>query len=635
MPRQVISTSGNSGIGAPCFNAQALIQAKCLFWRVGFPSGAPSPSPQDSAMKRMFARHLATFGAIFALGLGAISPCAAADDDVPEATDEASAATEVSEPLSVALPPQELSEEILFHLLVGEVAASRRQYTLSAQTYIDLARQTRDPRLARRAAEIAFTARDLELARAATRIWSETDPGSKDAQRLLDSVLHGNLTPLDGVETQLSRALAQRPDKLGANLLGLAHTLSWVENKVAAMELVFRLTTPYLDHPEAYFARAQAAAIANRANEALAAIDLALAARPDWEPALLLKAQLLINAGAAVDASKLVESVLARHPDSRTLKLAYARSLAAARQFEAALDAFRAVLDDSPDDGEALYAVALLTLDLGKHAEAEPLLLKVLEGGHPQADAIRIQLGQIAAARGDHAAARKWFEAVGPGRYTLEARVRNARSLAQQGQLKEARRLLQQPVDTPEEHQRLVLAEAQLLTEAGQGQDAYALVDAALVTDPDNADLLYETAMLAERIGLFEVMEGRLRKLIALHTDHAHALNALGYSLADRGLRLEEAEDLISRALEITPKDAFILDSKGWVKFKRGDLEGARTALEEAYAIRTDAEIAAHLGEVLWLLQLNDDARRVLDEAATAHPDNTVLQETIRRLYQP
>jgi Flp pilus assembly protein TadD len=141
--------------------------------------------------------------------------------------------------------------------------------------------------------------------------------------------------------------------------------------------------------------------------------------------------------------------------------------------------------------------------------------------------------------------------------------------------------------------------------------------------------------MLADRIGLHEAMEGRLRKLIALHPGHAHALNALGYSLADRGIRLEEAEDLITRALELTPKDAFILDSKGWVKFKRGDLEGARAALEEAYAIRTDAEIAAHLGEVLWRLQRNDDARRVLDEAAVAHPDNTILQETIRRLYQP
>jgi tetratricopeptide (TPR) repeat protein len=593
-------------------------------------------------MKRIFARHLATFGVIFALALAAVPPCAAADDDVPEAADETSAdVTETIEtsaagdPPSVALPPQELSEEILFHLLVGEIAAARKQFTLSAQTYIDLARQTRDPRLARRATEIAFAAHDLELARAATQIWSETDPQSQDARRLLDSVLRGNLTPLDGVETQIARALAQRPDKLGANLLGLAHTLAWVENKVAAMELVFHLTTPYLNHPEAYFARAQAAAIANRGNEALAAIDLALAARPDWEPALLLKAQLLINAGAAADASKLVENVLARHPDSRTLKLAYARSLAAGQQFEAALSAFRAVLDDTPDDGEALYAVALLTLDQGKPAEAEPLLLKALEGGHPQADAIRIQLGQIAANRGDHAAARKWFAAVSTGRYALEARVRSARSLAQEGQLKEARHLLHQQADTPEDRQRLILADAQLLTEAGQGQEAYALVDAALATAPDNADLLYETSMLAERIGLFEVMEGRLRKLIALHPDHAHALNALGYSLADRGLRLEEAEELITRALEITPKDAFILDSKGWVKFKRGDLEGARAALEEAYAIRTDAEIAAHLGEVLWLLKLNDDARRVLDTAAATHPDNTVLQETIRRLYQP
>jgi tetratricopeptide (TPR) repeat protein len=595
-------------------------------------------------MKRTLVRHLAALGAIFALGLAAPFPCAA--DDPPAATDSPATAESVpdddadvdadaGEAPSVPLPAQELSEEILYHVLLGEIAGARRQLDLSARTYIDLARRTRDPRLARRATEIAFAARDLELAQTAARIWSETDPQSKDASRLLASVLRGDFVPLDDVEAEIARMLAQYPGNLAANLLGLNHAFARIENKSAAQGAIFRLTEPYLAHPEAYVARAQAAAIARHPMEALGAIDAALMLRPDWEPALLLKAQVLIASGAAAEGSKLVGVVLARHPDNRELRLTYGRSLAAARRYEDSLAVFRALLDETPADGEALYAAALLSLELDDQAAAETLLIRALEIHHPMADAIRLQLGQITEARGEHVAARKWFDAVGPGQFAIEARIRSARSLAREGRLDEARALLRRQADGGEDRQRLLTTEAYLLAEAGKAREAYALVDAALAKDPDNVDLLYETAMLAERGGMFEIMEGRLRKLIALHPEHAHAYNALGYSFADRGIRLEEAETLISRALELAPRDAFILDSKGWVRFKRGDLDGARAALEDAYSIRTDAEIAAHLGEVLWLLERTDDARQIFDKALSAHPDNTLLQETIRRLYLP
>ncbi|MDR2032703.1 MAG: tetratricopeptide repeat protein [Azoarcus sp.] len=533
------------------------------------------------------------------------------------------------------LPAQELTAEVLHDLLLAEIAGARGQLDLAAQTYLDLARKTRDPRIARRATQIAFAVRDSRLITEASRLWNEIAPQSGEARQLLENIARGHSDLLDNVQNMLARALAQEPDKLPLNLLELNRALARAEDREASRTIVYTLTEPYLAYPEAHFARAQASAISRRLAEAANEIDRALEMRPDWQPALLIKAQILLETDAGAEASQLLEGALGRNPGNRELRLAYARSLVASRQLEAARAEFNTLLEAAPGDRDLLYAVALLSIELGDPATAEPLFTKVIEAGHPQADMIRIQLGNIADERGAHAAARKWYDAVGPGSHAAEARIRSARSLAKEGRLGQARRLLAEAADPdPDVRRRFRLAEAQLLADAGRAREAYNLVDRILREQPDDSDLLYESAMFADRAGLYEVLEGRLRKLIALHPDHAHAYNALGYSLADRGIRLEEAERLIARALELAPRNAFILDSMGWVLFKRGDLANALKQLEEAYALRTDPEIAAHLGEVLWRLDRNDDARRILDEALAAYPDSALLQQTARRLYK-
>ncbi|MDR0717229.1 MAG: tetratricopeptide repeat protein [Azoarcus sp.] len=556
---------------------------------------------------------------------------AAAGDDAIDGGSGASASFAAAE-----LPPQELTPEVLHDFLLAEIAGARGQLDLAAQTYLDLARKTRDPRIARRATQIAFAARDSRLITEASRLWSEIAPQSGEARQLMENIARGHSDILDNVQNMLARVLAQDPDKLAVNLLELNRALARAEDREASRAIIYKLTEPYLAHPEAHFARAQASAISRQLTEAAGAIDRALELRPDWQPALLMKAQILIETDAEAEASQLLEGALDRNPGNRDLRLAYARSLVASRQFEAARAEFNILLEAAPGDRDLLYAVALLSIELGDPATAESLLTKAIEAGHPQADMLRIQLGKIADERGAHAAARKWYDAVGPGNHAAEARIRSAQSLAKEGRVDQARRLLANAADPdPDIRRRFLLAEAQLLADAGRAREAYNLVDRVLREQPDDSDLLYESAMLAERIGMHEVLEGRLRKLIALHPDHAHAYNALGYSLADRGIRLEEAERLIARALELAPENAFILDSMGWVLFKRGDLAGALKQLEEAYALRTDPEIAAHLGEVLWRLERNDDARRILDEALAAHPGNTLLQQTTRRLYKP
>lgn len=552
--------------------------------------------------------------------------------DIPGADIDAEDASVIESPGE--FPAQELSAETLQDFLLAEIAASRGQFRESAQAYITLARKTRDPRIAHRAAYIATHSKDSQLTAEAARLWVEVAPDSKEARQFANYVEHGHSPSIDKVRDVLAQTLAQNPGKLAPNLLGLNRALSRAENKDVTRNLIYRVTEPYLTYPEAHFARAQAALIAKRPMEATGALDRALELRANWLPALMLKAHILVEAGAVDQANAMLKAAVGHEPGNRELRIAYARSLITANKFAAARDEFSILLVATPNDRDLLYTVAMLSAEIDDIATAEPMLKKVLALGHPQADLVRLQLGNIAVGRGEYAAARKWFDSVSPGGHTAEARIRSARSLVKEGRLEQARKLLRN-APNPDTQRRYLFAESQLLVEAGRARLAFDLIEKALREHPDDNDLLYESAMLADRISQYEIMEVRLRKLIALAPEHAHAYNALGYSLAERGLRLEEAEKLIARALEILPKDPFILDSMGWVRFKRGDLPGALELLEQAHGIRADPEISAHLGEVLWLLNRGDEARRILDAAQTANPDNEPLRKTIHRLYPP
>jgi tetratricopeptide (TPR) repeat protein len=535
-------------------------------------------------------------------------------------------------PPEVKLPDLDLTPSLLYRFLLAEIAGQRGRLGDSATLHLEIARETRDPRIARRAAEIGLHARRTDIALEAARIWREADPDSPQARQTLISLLAAEGRH-DELGDMVAALLVAEPAHLAQNLTHLNRLFARMRDRKAARALVDRLTEPHLERAEAHYARAVAAHEAGDPPAALAAIRRARELRPDWENAALAQAQMTTDRAAAM---ALLDDFVAAYPKAREARLAYARALVNDKRYAEARRHFRVLLElgaaDPAKNGDIVFAVAVLSLQLDDAAAAEPYLRKLVEIDHPEADKARFYLGQIAAEGKRWDEALQWFDQVGHGEHYLNARLHAANVLAKQDRLDAARRhLAETEAATPRERVQLLLGEAQLLRDANRNADAHAVLAAALEKDPDQPELLYETALLAEKLGRPDELESRLRRLIELRPDHAHAHNALGYSLADRNIRLDEARMLIERAVELAPNDPFILDSQGWVLFRLGQAEAALDALQRAFGIRADPEIAAHLGEVLWAIGRRDEARATWDKARRAHPANEVLAETIKR----
>lgn len=568
------------------------------------------------------------FALVFPLLLGACAqtggkqPVAAASADQPEPV--------VVAPRVPPLPDVELTRQITYQLLLGEVAAQRGELGLSASAYMDLAQSTRDPRIAKRAAEIAAFSRQSEVALQAAQLWLELDPESVQARQMLSGLLVNANRPQE-LEPQLVALLAQEGSQIGESLLRLNRVLGRLSDKAEAMRMVERLTEPYLTLPEAHFARAQAAMVAREPKRALESAILANELRPEWEAGLLLRAQATAESDQ-VAARKLMERHLKRYPDAREVRMQFARLLVAERDYAGARKQFEILLGGAPDNADVVFAVGVLAMQTQDYKGAQGYFTKLLDMRYQDPNLVKLYLAQLAEELKENEDALNWYQQVGQGDHYLGAQGRYVLLLSRMGRIEDARAHLRQLADRPGgSKSRSAMLEFQLLRDANRGDEAAAVLEAALAAEPDQPELLYETAMLAERDNRIEIAEQRLRRLIEVKPDHAHAYNALGYSLAERNIRLEEAQTLIAKGLELAPDDPFILDSMGWVMFRRGDLNGALTYLERAFSIRPDPEIAAHLGEVKWLLGQKDDAVKLWRAVAAQHPDNAALESTIKR----
>lgn len=531
------------------------------------------------------------------------------------------------------LPVLELTDAILYEYLLAEIAGQRGNIGLSAQAYADLAKRTRDPRVARRAAEIALFARMNRAALDSARIWQETDPKSGRARQALVGLLIAN-NQFDEALPHIRNMLSAPGADIEAIFAQLGRTLSGSPDKAGALRLVRSLAEAYPTLPQAHVAVAQAALAASDEALALAEVRRARELRSDWDVAALMEAQIVQPRSNGL-ALEVLKRFLDQYPGSREVRLNFARTLVAEKRYDESRAQFQELMKAFPDDAEVVYAVGLLSMQLRDLTQAEANFRRLLELDFHDKDQVRMYLGQIAEEQKRLDDALQWYDQITEGDQYLMARIRHAQIVARQGKLADARAWLQaSDVRNPQQRIQLILSEAQLMRDANDPKGAFDLVNGMLDRMPNDPDLLYEQSMLAERIDRLDVMESSLRKLIELRPDNAHAYNALGYSLADRSLRLPEARTLIERALQLAPNDAFIIDSMGWVLFRQGQVKEAIVQLQRAFSLRPDAEIAAHLGEVLWVSGDRAAAEKILQDAAAKFPDNDVLQKTLQRLRQ-
>ena len=525
-----------------------------------------------------------------------------------------------------------LTDQILYQYLISEIAAQRGRAGLALKGMIDLAQRTRDPRLARRAAEIAFQSRQMDDALEATTLWLEFETDSSVARQALTAV-SGNLGTLESAKANLARLLA-KPNRAPGVLMQLSSLLSRFPDKVATLLTVRELAAPYLKTREAHFAVAQASMIAKDQSAALAAINEADRLNTGWSQAAILKSQIL-RESSEENARTFLRDYLTTYPSAIDVRIFYARLLAAQRGFLEAREEFRLAMKSKPDDVEIPYAIALLSQQLEDYGDAETQLKRVLELKPGDANPVYFNLGTVAEAQKRATDAIAWYGQVKGGDYFVGAQLKIAGIIAKRDGMPAGRKYLQEAqanqTDAPETRIQLILAEAQLLRDAKAFSDAFDALSEAIRNNPDTSDLLYDRAMVAEKMGKFDVLETDLRKVIGLRPDHPAAYNALGYTFADGNKRLDEANTLIGKALELSPDDAFIQDSLGWVQFRSGRLDDALVTLKKAYQTRRDPEIAAHLGEVLWAKGERAQATKLWATALLENPGNDLLRTVIAK----
>jgi tetratricopeptide (TPR) repeat protein len=536
-----------------------------------------------------------------------------------------------------ATPDHPLTAELVYRLLVGDIALQRGAPALAARAYFEAARDAQDPELARRATEVALFARQRDLALDAARLWLKLDPSADRAKQMVATL---SLPGAGGdVKAELARVLAEAgadPKTLGDAFVQLNQALSSQTDKTVVYRLIVDLARPYPGVAEAHFAVALAGYNTGLSDLEIAAAsaraaDRALELKPDWERGALIKADILAKTSPE-GAIRFLNGFLASMPESRAATGALAQLYVEQKRYSEARALFQRLYDEDKSDRDIEFAIGAISVQMKDYATAERIFEELRSAG-VDSGAVSFYLGQIAedTKRYDEAIAR--YHEVTDGERGWLATLRIANVLAKKGDIAGARRYLAtlKPANRDraiEVHQ----AEAQILRDAGDYQAAYTVLSSALAADPNSAELIYDVAMIAEKLDRLDEVESQLTHLIELKPDNPQALNALGYTLVDRTPRTAEGLKLIEKALTLAPEDPSILDSMGWAHFRMGNLGDSEKFLRRALADRPDPEIAAHLGEVLWAKGERANAKEVWQSQLKETPDNALLLETVRRL---
>ncbi|MFD2365459.1 tetratricopeptide repeat protein [Pseudoduganella sp. GCM10020061] len=547
-------------------------------------------------------------------------------------------APEAAAPKQAAPAAPAANSDLMYRVTKAEMEFREGRYEAAYLSMYAAAQQSRDARLAKRAAEMALAVRRLDDTMAAVRLWRELDPASEEAEQYqLALALQGN--ELDVVEQLLRDRIARADgDARGRALFEAQQLMSRSRDKKAGARVMERLAQPYAATFEGQIVLSQAMHTMGEREVAVTHANRALEMKPDSQLAALALAQ---SAGGDEASIAVLERFLKAHPNAREVRIAYSRALVERKDYAKARTELAKAVEDKPDDPAALYALGMLEMHLGDHVAAEKHLTRFVEALSYQPNEGRdltrvyLMLAQAAEERGDFAKAESWLDKVDgeDAEAVLMAQLRRAQLLARKGDIKGARALLATLKPLGVEGQvQVALTEGQVLRDANMHKEAYELLRGAVARFPAEMDVLYDFALAAERAGHHAEMEKSLRTVIQKAPDAHHAYNALGYSLAERGVRLREARGLIAKAMAMAPEDPFIMDSMGWVEYRLGKKAEAERLLRGAWSRRKDPEIGVHLADVLWHAGKKEEARKILREVRTGDPKNEALRRMLARL---
>ena len=525
---------------------------------------------------------------------------------------------------------QKANAEFVYKFLLAEIASQRGDLTSAGHLYYDLAKLTKNIPLAQRATNIAGYARNGRLALDSAELWRQLDNDSLEAKQILAELFisSGNLAKARPIIEKLLEQEKTRAD----GFLYLNNLLSKVENKKNALRFILAISKPYPELAEAHFSIAHTAYFAGDIKLAEKELDITESIKPNWETAALFRGYML-----AIDwpekALEFYQSFLNVNPNSNEVRLEYAKILANLKMYSKAKSEFLRLVDGSLASPEISLTVALLSLELNDNILAEKFFNQALERGYSDRDKIQIYLAKIYLDRKEPDLAIKFLDKISSGQLFVEAKILTAEIIAENRSVDDGIASLSKYKNlSPDDKLQFLKAKTSLLYNNNRQQDAFDLMKGADSNFNNSAEFKYDYAMLAEKMGNLLLMEQLLKEAIKIKPDYAYAYNALGYSYADRNIKLADAKKYIEIALSISPNNHYIMDSMGWLHFRMGNIEIALQFIEKAYKIQKDPEIAAHLGEILWKMGKLKQAEKVWEESIKTYPSNTVLIETFERL---
>jgi len=540
------------------------------------------------------------------------------------------------------LPPQgDLLDEIetdvpphlIYKLLVAEIAGQRGEMDMAVKNYLEVAQETRDPKVAARATQVATYAKDMDSALAASILWVDVDSENAEAHRSLASAYIRMARPIDAVKHyEKMLTLLHDPENPGHGFSVISSTLAREPDRELAMSVMDKLVEPRQDNPYALFAYAHLAMRQARFELALESLDKALVVKPDWASAVILRSRILAMQGARGEALSYLENVLKGNmSENIQVGLTYARMLTESRQLEKALEQFKRLADLDKRDVEINYYAGVLALQLQKLDTAEKYLQKVLKLGK-RLQETNYYLGQVAEQRKDYEAAINRYSFVRHGEFYFNAQLRVVSVLADQKKFDRSIEHLQTiRVNSSKQRLQLILLEGDLLRESKRYAAAKEFYTKVLDTMPNETSVRYARALVAEKLGEIDLLESDLQTILKQEPSNAQVLNALGYTLADRTDRYDEALKYIQRAIELEPDDAAVVDSLGWVYYRLGNFEQSIKYLRRANELSKDPEIAAHLGEVLWVNGEKEAAMEIWEKSLKDNPDDEALLDVMKQ----